>query len=165
MSCIVMDRSMMHKKSVSTEVQPVFKRQRYPDVLMNERGDVYFEFLICMVLFIMLLSATLQVISAIQLKFWLDRKTAAIVRHVQIRGEIDHAADGMISEIEERLGESVVVEWEAQFITGTRKVQLGDQVRLRVYGEKTLFSFGKAEVVKIRLESEMVGTCERYWKT
>ncbi|MGI6577807.1 MAG: DUF4320 family protein [Eubacteriales bacterium] len=156
---------MKRKNSIVRETQPTATRRRHLKILKNEQGDIYFEFLICMILFVVIISVTLQVVSAVQLKFWLDRKTAAIVRHVQIRGEVDQIAEQMISEIEERLEGNVTIEWDAQFITGTWKVQLGDQVRLSVIGETILFSIGKSDVVKISLMSEMVGTCERYWKT
>ena len=110
---------------------------RCKNCLKNNRGDIYFEFLICMILFIFVLSLCIQLTTSVQLKFWLDRQTAAIVRHVQISGEVDAAADEMISGIRDRLGDSVSnvnIEWDTSFITGTNKIQLGNQVRLIVLG-------------------------------
>lgn len=155
---------MKRKDCIKYIIRAVALRLRCLKIPQSCQGDIYLEFLVCMVLFIMLLSVSLQIISAIQLKFWLDRRTATIVRHVQICGEIDGTAEEMVSEIEGRLGGDPVIEWEARFISGTRKIQLGDRVRLHVIGEKALLSFGKKEIIKISLESEMVGTCERYWK-
>ena len=137
---------------------------RCTDCVSNERGDIYFEFLICMILFIIILSLSIQIIASVQLKFWLDRQTAAIVRHVQISGEIDDSADLMISEIEDRLNGMVSIEWDTPIITGTRRIQLGDQVRLSVQGEISLFRLGNSDILKVDISSEMVGTCERYWK-
>ncbi|MGI6039118.1 MAG: DUF4320 family protein [Clostridiales bacterium] len=140
---------------------------RCKNCLKNNRGDIYFEFLICMILFIFVLSLCIQLTTSVQLKFWLDRQTAAIVRHVQISGEVDAAADEMISGIRDRLGDSVSnvnIEWDTSFITGTNKIQLGNQVRLIVRGELSLFRLGKSEIIKVDISSEMAGTCERYWK-
>ena len=140
---------------------------RCKNCLKNNRGDIYFEFLIGLFLFIFVLSLCIQLTTSVQLKFWLDRQTAAIVRHVQISGEVDAAADEMISGIRDRLGDSVSnvnIEWDTSFITGTNKIQLGNQVRLIVRGELSLFRLGKSEIIKVDISSEMAGTCERYWK-
>lgn len=130
----------------------------------NQRGDIYFEFLICMILFIAILSLCLQIVASVQLKFWLERQIASIVRHVQICGEIDTTAEKMVSEIESRLGDKVRVEWDAMFIAGTRRIQLGNRVHLKVSGEIPLFRLAGSDILKVEISSEMAGTCERYWK-
>jgi len=132
--------------------------------LLNKRGDVYFEYLICLFLFIASLSLTIQVLSAVQLKFWLDGRASAAVRNVQINGEITESTVAVIEEIKDRLGDDIVIEWDTRFIAGTTRIQLGDLIRLRITAETTLFKIGEKEV-EISISSEAVGTSEIYWKT
>jgi len=139
------------------------KAQGVKKALANKRGDVYFEYLICLFLFLAALSLTIQVLSAVRLKLWLDGRTSAAVRSVQINGEITDGAEAVIEEIKNRLGSDITVEWDTHFIAGTRKVQLGDMIRLRVSANTTLFKIG-AEEVRISISSEAVGTSEVYWK-
>lgn len=124
---------------------------------------MYFEYLICLFLFIAALSLTIQILSAVQLKFWLDGRASAAVRNVQINGEITESAEAVIEEIKGRLGDDITIEWDTRFIAGTRRIQLGDMVCLRISAETTLFKIG-AEEVEISISSEAVGTSEIYWK-
>jgi hypothetical protein len=132
--------------------------------IKHERGDIYFEYLICLFIFIAVLSISLQVVSAVQLKFWLDGRTAAILREVQITGEISESTDALIGEVAAKLGESTAVEWDARFIGAARKIQLGEPIRLQITGETVLFSFGRTGGVTITISSEAVGTSAIYWK-
>lgn len=131
--------------------------------LTDECGDMYFEYLICLFLFIAALWLTIQVLSAVRLKFWLDGRTTAIIRNVQINGEITDTAEAILEEVTDRLGDETFVEWDAPFIPGTGKIQLGDSIRLRISSKIVLFRIGAREM-KITISSETVGTSEIYWK-
>lgn len=135
------------------------------DKLREERGDVYFEFLICLIIFVAFLSLSLQIFSAVKLKLWLDERTYAIMRNVQINGEITDNVDIMLEQTALRLGEPCVVEWTAEYFENTRKIQLGKTIRLKITGETLLFRLGKSAGVNVIISSEVVGTSEIYWKT
>ncbi len=133
--------------------------------LLEERGDAYFEFLICLILAVTFISLSLQIFSAVKLKLWVDARISTVMRNVQVNGSITEDAEFLLDEVSEKIGVSCHVEWDTEFFDDSRKIQLGKSIRLRVSGEVPILKIGKGEAITVNITSEVVGTSEIYWKT
>lgn len=131
----------------------------------SERGDLYLEFLVCLILFVACLSFTLQLYSAVRTKLWLDQKAEIVARSVAINGAVTEHAEALLSEITEKLGPDTTVVWETTFWEDTRKIQLGELFELRITGKVPLFQLGHTEPVTVSISTEVAGTSEIYWKS
>ncbi|HBE9294029.1 TPA: DUF4320 family protein [Clostridioides difficile] len=135
------------------------------NLLKDERGfiDSTVGAILIAIVASLFISLGFVIFPALDTKVQLNNFAKEIVREAQITGEIDKDIDKKIKNLEDNLVKPDKIIWDNKYITGTKKVQLNEEIKVRV--EKTIdigfFDFGRFPVP---LHGSHSGRSEVYWR-
>lgn len=135
------------------------------NLLKDERGfiDSTVGVILIAIVASLFISLGFVIFPALDTKVQLNNFAKEIVREAQITGEIDKDIDKKIKNLEDNLVKPDKIIWDNKYITGTKKVQLNEEIKVRV--EKTIdigfFDFGRFPVP---LYGSHSGRSEVYWR-
>ncbi|HGS9095697.1 TPA: DUF4320 family protein [Clostridioides difficile] len=135
------------------------------NLLEDERGfiDSTMGVIAIAIVASLFISLGFVIFPALDTQVQLNNFAKEIVREAQITGEIDKDVDKKMKNLEDNLVKPDKVIWDAKYITGTKKIQLNEEIKVRV--EKTVdlgfFDFGHFPVP---LHGSHSGRSEVYWR-
>ena len=136
--------------------------------LGKEDGAAYIELLISMLIIFTLLAAFVSIPPIFICKQNMDYVGRKLVREVETSGEIGAQTESLCKHLSAVSGTEVkITGWEADFIDGTRKVQLRDEFALMLecsYKAEIISLFGQTISVSIPLSGRFKGISEVYHK-
>lgn len=131
--------------------------------LKEQRGDFSIKGAFILLIVSILLVLSVSVLGVVSRVSVLHSMADSLVRYVSIRGVVDSAVDAEINRLEASSGLDCGVVIDGDYITGTKKIQYGDQITVTVkYTER--FGVGGIVSVPIELQSRSEGRSEQYWK-
>lgn len=131
--------------------------------LTEKRGEGYIDGAIIILICTMMIALAFAVYPVFVAKAQINQFASEIVREAEISGAIGTNVVSRIDKLSKELINVDSIEWDADYIQGTKKIQLNGYIEVTV--EKTMnigfFEFGSFPVKLIATDS---GFSEVYWK-
>ena len=138
--------------------------KRLLSILRSKKGAAYIDAMIMLLVFCMALSLLLS-LAPVYTKYSTQQAvTREIVRYAEQLGRTDGPVNDEFDRLCRAAGiDAATITWEAQYITGSRKVQLREQLSARVISEIEygIGGFGK---VTLPMPTKSSGRSVYYWK-
>ena len=135
------------------------------NVLCNNRGEAYIDVVIMVMISCLVLACIVQVIPGIVYKFQLGSFATNVSRIISVEGCYTQEVRNTIEEYREsgKLGDVLITLDGTEFISGTDRIQLNDQIVVHVTADYDLgfFSFGS---FKVTFYNKALARSEVYWK-
>lgn len=132
-------------------------------LLKDKNGEGYIDTVVIVIAAMLVIALVVKVFPVFIAKNQLNTYASEIVRTAEISGRIGSETSSKAKELNEQAGITPTITWQANYISGTNKVQLNDQMTVTVVKTVDIgfFSFGS---FPIELESKATGRSEVYWK-
>lgn len=132
-------------------------------LLKDKNGEGYIDTVVIVIAAMLVIALVVKVFPVFIAKNQLNTYASEVVRTAEISGRIGSETSSKAKELNEQAGITPTITWQANYISGTNKVQLNDQMTVTVVKTVDIgfFSFGS---FPIELESKATGRSEVYWK-
>ena len=131
--------------------------------LNDKKGEGYIDGVVVVLIAVLGIAFALNVYPVFVAKSNLNQFASEVIREAEISGQVGSSVNERIEKLEKELIKVDTIDWDADFIQGTKKVQLDGSIELEV--TKTVdigfFEFGSFPVTLVAKDS---GFSERYWK-
>lgn len=132
-------------------------------LLKEKRGEGYIDTVVIVISAMLVIAFAVKVFPVFVAKNQLNTYANEVMRTAEISGRVGTELSIKTENLKEQTGISPAISWQANYISGTNKVQLNDEITVTV--TKTVdigfFSFGS---FPIELKSKATGRSEVYWK-
>ena len=132
-------------------------------LLKEKRGEGYIDTVVIVISAMLVIAFAVKVFPVFVAKNQLNTYANEVMRTAEISGRVGTEVSIKTESLKEQTAISPAISWQANYISGTNKVQLNDEITLTV--TKTVdigfFSFGS---FPIELKSKATGRSEVYWK-
>lgn len=132
-------------------------------LLKEKKGEGYVDTVVIVLAAMLVIAFAVKLFPVFVAKNQLNTYATEIMRTAEITGRVGTEVSVKAESLNEQTGISPKVTWQADYISGTNKVQLNDEITVTV--SKTVdigfFSFGS---FPIELNSKATGRSEVYWK-
>lgn len=145
---------------------PLFLRGAHLKIIKKlkaKNGEISIDTSIMMIIFVICLAVALTFFAAMSRINTLNTIATEICRYSEIKGRTDGSVTQEIDRIIDAAGFPCNVSFEAQYISGTNKVQLGGEINVIVHSTVYLGAGGIGKI-PIEIKSKATGRSERYWK-
>jgi hypothetical protein len=132
-------------------------------LLKDKNGEGYIDTVVIVIAAMLVIALVIKVFPVFIAKNQLNTYASEVVRTAEISGRIGSETSSKTKELNDQSGITPIITWQANYISGTNKVQLNDQMTVTVVKTVDIgfFSFGS---FPIELESKATGRSEVYWK-
>ena len=132
-------------------------------LLKDKNGEGYIDTVVIVIAAMLVIALVVKVFPVFIAKNQLNTYASEVVRTAEISGRIGSETSSKTKELNDQAGITPIITWQANYISGTNKVQLNDQMTVTVVKTVDIgfFSFGS---FPIELESKATGRSEVYWK-
>ena len=132
-------------------------------ILKNNKGEGYIDIVVMVLVFSLMIAFVLKLYPVFIEKDNLNKFASEIVREVEVKGELGSSVYSRKDVLEKSLGKIDDIQWNNKYISGTKKIQLGDSIEVIVKKQVNIgfFDFGS---FPITLQSKDSGYSEVYWK-
>ena len=135
------------------------------DLLKDKRGGSYIDVVILVMIFSLALACILQTIPGIVYKFRLGAFATQVSKIISVEGCYTHEVRNKIEQYREngKLGEVQISLDGTEYISGTDRIQLNDQIVIHVTADYDLgfFNFGS---FKVTFHDKALARSDVYWK-
>ena len=130
---------------------------------LDKKGEGYIDVIVILLIVITLLALILKVVPVFTAKNNLDNFATEIIREAEIVGQVGSEVEKKIKELNQISKMTPTIVWNCEYISGTKKVQLGDEMEVTLTMKVNIgfFEFGS---FPIELQSKARGKSETYWK-
>ena len=126
----------------------------------SQKGAAYIDTSVLVIVIIIVIALGVRVYPAIVAKQQLNTFATELKRQVEIVGHTD--VNDRVAELKEQTKLDPAVSYEAVFISGTHRIQLGDSFSVSLSATVNI-GFGPFGSVPIPLHSKATGRSEVYW--
>ena len=132
-------------------------------LLKDKNGEGYIDTVVIVIAAMLVIALVVKVFPVFIAKNQLNTYASEVVRTAEISGRIGSETSSKTKELNDQAGITPIITWQANYISGTNKVQLNDEMTVTVVKTVDIgfFSFGS---FPIELESKATGRSEVYWK-
>lgn len=132
-------------------------------ILKSKSGEGYIDTIVIVLATMFVIALAVRVFPVFIAKNQLNTYANEIMRTAEISGIIGTETNARAYELKEQIGIEPSISWEANYIGGTKKIQLNDEITVTVKQVVDIgfFSFGS---FPIELTSKATGRSEVYWK-
>lgn len=132
-------------------------------ILKEKSGEGYIDTVVIVIAAMLVITFAIKVFPVFVAKNQLNTYANEVMRTAEISGRVGIEVSVKAESLKEQTGITPVISWQANYISGTNKVQLNDEMTVTV--SKTVdigfFSFGS---FPIELKAKATGRSEVYWK-
>lgn len=132
-------------------------------LLKEKKGEGYIDTVVIIIAAMMIIAFAVKIFPVFVAKNQLNTYANEIMRTAEISGRVGTEVSAKVESLKDETGISPAISWQANYIIGTNRVQLNDEITVTV--TKTVdigfFSFGS---FPIELKSKATGRSEVYWK-
>lgn len=132
-------------------------------LLKCKRGEGYIDTVVIIIATMLVIAFAVKVFPVFIAKNQLNNYANEIIRTAEISGRVGTEVATKANELNEQTGVKPISLWKANYISGTNKVQLNDEMTVTVSSTVDIgfFSFGS---FPIELKAKATGRSEVYWK-
>jgi len=132
-------------------------------LLKCKRGEGYIDTVVIIISAMLVIAFAVKVFPVFITKNQLNNYANEIIRTAEILGRVGTEVNTKAEELNEQTGINPIISWKANYISGTNKIQLNDEITVTVSSTVDIgfFSFGS---FPIELNAKATGRSEVYWK-
>lgn len=132
-------------------------------LLKEKKGEGYVDTVVIVLAAMLVIAFAVKLFPVFVAKNQLNTYATEIMRTAEITGRVGTEISIKAESLNEQTGISPKITWQADYISGTNKVQLNDEMTVNVSRTVDIgfFSFGS---FPIELNSKATGRSEVYWK-
>lgn len=132
-------------------------------LLKEKKGEGYVDTVVIVLAAMLVIAFAVKLFPVFVAKNQLNTYATEIMRTAEITGRVGTEISVKAESLNEQTGISPKITWQADYISGTNKVQLNDEMTVNVSSTVDIgfFSFGS---FPIELNSKATGRSEVYWK-
>lgn len=132
-------------------------------LLKEKKGEGYVDTVVIVLAAMLVIAFAVKLFPVFVAKNQLNTYATEIMRTAEITGRVGTEVSVKAESLNEQTGISPKITWQADYISGTNKVQLNDEMTVNVSRTVDIgfFSFGS---FPIELNSKATGRSEVYWK-
>lgn len=132
-------------------------------LLKENKGEGYVDTVVIVLAAMLVIAFAVKLFPVFVAKNQLNTYATEIMRTAEITGRVGTEISVKAESLNEQTGISPKITWQADYISGTNKVQLNDEMTVNVSRTVDIgfFSFGS---FPIELNSKATGRSEVYWK-
>lgn len=132
-------------------------------LLKCKRGEGYIDTVVIVIATMLVIAFAVKVFPVFIAKNQLNNYANEIIRAAEISGKVDTEINVKAEELKKQTGINPIISWKANYISGTNKVQISDEITVTVSSTVDIgfFSFGS---FPIELNARATGRSEVYWK-
>lgn len=132
-------------------------------LLRCKRGEGYIDTVVIVIATMLVIAFVVKVFPVFIAKNQLNNYANEIIRTAEISGRIGAEVNIKAEALKEQTGINPMISWKSNYINGTNRVQLNNEIIVTVSSTVDIgfFSFGS---FPIELESKAIGRSEVYWK-
>lgn len=133
------------------------------NTIKNRKGEGYIDGAIVILICVMMIALAFAVYPVFVAKSQINQFAGEIIREAEISGAIGQNVNNRIEKLEKELIKVDDITWDAEYIQGTKKVQLDGSIEVTVKKNMDIgfFKFGSFPVTLTARDS---GYSEVYWK-
>jgi hypothetical protein len=133
-------------------------------ILKSKRGEGYIDVVIIVMSAMLVIALALKVFPVFMEKYQLDTFAAELCRTAEIAGRVGSETSARTQELTEQTGFVPVVQWNASYIPGTKKIRLNGSITVILTYTANIGLFGNFGTFPVQLTSRATGRSEVYWK-
>jgi hypothetical protein len=133
-------------------------------ILKSKRGEGYIDVVIIVMSAMLVIALALKVFPVFMEKYQLDTFAAELCRTAEIAGRVGSETSARTQELTEQTGLVPVVQWNASYIPGTKKIRLNGSIAVELTYTTNIGLFGNFGTFPVQLTSRATGRSEVYWK-
>lgn len=132
-------------------------------ILKSKRGEGYIDTVVIVIAAMLMIALVVKVFPVFVVKHQLNAFANEICRVAEISGRTGSEVNVAINNLKESTGLDPSISWSVRYISGTNRVQLGNEITVTLTQEVDIgfFTFGS---FSITLTSKATGKSEVYWK-
>lgn len=132
-------------------------------LLKCKRGEGYIDTVVIVIAVMLVIAFAVKVFPVFIAKNQLNNYANEIIRTAEISGRVGTEVNAKVEELKGETGINPMNLWKVNYISGTNKIQLNDEITVTVSSTVDIgfFSFGS---FPIELEAKATGRSEVYWK-
>jgi hypothetical protein len=132
-------------------------------LLKCKRGEGYIDTVVIIISAMIVIAFAVKVFPVFIIKNQLNNYANEIIRTAEISGRIGIEVNTKAEELKEQTDINPIISWKTNYISGTNKIQLNDEITVTVSSTVDIgfFSFGS---FPIELNAKATGRSEAYWK-
>ncbi|TYQ17848.1 UNVERIFIED_CONTAM: uncharacterized protein DUF4320 [Acetivibrio alkalicellulosi] len=133
------------------------------NIVKSKRGEGYIDTVVIVLSAMLVIALAVKVLPVFIAKNQLNTYANEVLRTAEISGRIGNEVNNKSIDLYKQTGIEPTILWQAQYITGTNKVQLNNEMTVTVEYRMDIgfFSFGS---FPIKISSKATGRSEVYWK-
>ncbi|HAN44182.1 MAG TPA: hypothetical protein DCP97_02210 [Ruminococcaceae bacterium] len=133
-------------------------------ILTAKKGTLVINLSVFLLIFTMVLSFAISFLPAFDKKATIYSMAHEIARYAEIKGEIDGSVEDEFNRLKQASGiTNATIEWDADYIGGSKKLQLGSPFTVTVRSTVT-YGIGSLSVITRPVVGRATGRSEKYWK-
>jgi len=133
-------------------------------ILKSKRGEGYIDVVIIVMSAMLVIALALKVFPVFMEKYQLDTFATELCRTAEIAGRVGSETSARTQELTEQTGLVPVVQWNASYIPGTKKIRLNGSITVILTYTANIGLFGNFGTFPVQLTSRATGRSEVYWK-
>lgn len=132
-------------------------------LLKEKKGEGYVDTVVIVLAAMLVIAFAVKLFPVFVAKNQLNTYATEIMRTAEVTGRVGTEVSVKAESLNEQTGISPKITWQTDYISGTNKVQLNDEMTVNVSRTVDIgfFSFGS---FPIELNSKATGRSEVYWK-
>lgn len=132
-------------------------------LLKCKRGEGYIDTVVIVIAAMLVIAFVVKVFPVFIAKNQLNNYANEIIRTAEISGRIGIEVNAKAEQLKEQTDINPMLSWKSNYISGTNRVQLNDEISVTVSSTVDIgfFSFGS---FPIELNAKATGRSEVYWK-
>lgn len=132
-------------------------------IIKSKRGEGYIDTVVIVIAAMLVIALAVKVFPVFVVKHQLNAFANEICRVAEISGRTGSEVNAAINNLKESTGLDPSISWSGRYISGTNRVQLGNEITVTLTQEVDIgfFTFGS---FSITLTSKATGKSEVYWK-
>jgi hypothetical protein len=132
-------------------------------LLKCKRGEGYIDTVVIIISAMLVIAFAVKVFPVFIIKNQLNNYANEIIRTAEISGRVGTEVNTKAEELKEQTDINPIISWKANYISGTNKIQLNDEITVTVSSTVDIGFFSFASF-PIELNAKATGRSEVYWK-
>ena len=133
-------------------------------ILRSKNGEGYVDIIVIVMSFMLVIIFAIKTIPVLYVKHQLNIYANEICRTAEITGSVDSETTIKAQMLSQQTGLDPDIQWETNYISGSNKIQLNEDITVILSYEVDIGLFGSFGSFPIHLISKACGRSEVYWK-
>lgn len=133
-------------------------------IIKSRKGEGYLDVILVVLSAMLVIALIIKVFPVFIAKHRMDTFASELCRTAEISGQVGHHTSAREAELVEQTGVKPTISWTADYVYGTKKIQLNENITVELRYTVDIGLFGSFGSFPIELSARATGRSEVYWK-